>query len=76
MATPFRRDTRLDHVAARVVNATATGDTFVGAFAVVVVQGPLVDFDVRVAVERANSAASKSVQTEGAENAIPWLDEL
>ena len=57
----------------QVVDTTAAGDTFVGAYALAVVGG---DFDIRKAVEVANSAAAITVQRKGAQESIPWLDEL
>lgn len=62
----------------KVVDTTAAGDTFVGAYAVRVAQhiedGTF--FDLKAAVKWANVAASKTVEKEGAQNSIPWLDEL
>ncbi|KAL8815651.1 MAG: hypothetical protein Q9223_005238 [Gallowayella weberi] len=64
------------HVAAvkvaNVVDTTAAGDTFVGAYAVAIVNG----VDVGRAVEWANQAAARTVEREGAQEAIPWLDEV
>lgn len=57
----------------QVVDTTAAGDTFVGAYALAVVGG---GFDIRKAVEVANSAAAITVQRKGAQDSIPWLDEL
>ncbi|SPO05153.1 related to ribokinase [Cephalotrichum gorgonifer] len=64
------------HVEAQKVTAvdtTAAGDTFVGVYAVEVVKG---DFDVEKAVQLANRAASKTVLKKGAQESIPWRDEL
>ena len=61
-----------------VVDTTAAGDTFVGYYAVEVVryksQG--LAFDVHEAVMRANRAAAKTVEREGAIGSIPWMNEV
>ncbi|KAL8799494.1 MAG: hypothetical protein Q9182_005862, partial [Xanthomendoza sp. 2 TL-2023] len=57
---------------AKVVDTTAAGDTFVGAYAVAVVNG----VGIGRAVEWANQAAARTVEKEGAQGAIPWLDEV
>ncbi|KAF2754888.1 ribokinase-like protein [Pseudovirgaria hyperparasitica] len=63
-----------------VVDTTAAGDTFVGAYAVSVARashGPNpAKFDIASAVAFANRAASITVQRPGAQSAIPWLDEV
>ncbi|KAK5166440.1 putative ribokinase [Saxophila tyrrhenica] len=69
------------HVAARkvkVVDTTAAGDTFVGAYAVQRVQheGEAGSFDYKKALEFATGAAAKSVEKVGAMAAIPYLREL
>ncbi len=56
----------------RVIDTTAAGDTFVGAYAVVVATGR----GVERAVRWANRAAARTVQREGAQGAIPWADEV
>ncbi|OBT54387.1 hypothetical protein VE04_04293 [Pseudogymnoascus sp. 24MN13] len=56
-----------------VVDTTAAGDTFVGAYALEAVK---VDFDIDVAVRKANAAAAKTVGNRGAQVAIPWADEV
>ncbi|KAL8643490.1 MAG: hypothetical protein Q9210_007647 [Variospora velana] len=56
-----------------VIDTTAAGDTFVGAYAVAVVLG---EGSVRRAVEWANRAAGKCVMKEGAMEAIPWRGEV
>ncbi|GAP82484.1 putative ribokinase [Rosellinia necatrix] len=74
---------------AKVVDTTAAGDTFVGQYALDVVcaaagvakttttttttEG---DFDIEAAVRRANRAAAKTVERLGAQDSIPWRDEL
>ena len=61
-----------------VKDTTAAGDTFVGAYAVAVSRNRSHrSFQaVAKAVEWANRAAAKTVEREGAQVAIPWLDEV
>ena len=62
----------------RVVDTTAAGDTFVGAFAVEVVKsvrGKGEHVDVGTAVRSACRAATRAVEREGAISSIPWRDE-
>ncbi|KAL8667873.1 MAG: hypothetical protein Q9202_000338 [Teloschistes flavicans] len=56
-----------------VVDTTAAGDTFVGAYAVEIVTGGGI---VENAVIHANRAAAKTVEKEGAQSSIPWRDEV
>ena len=74
------RDGRSGDVPARDVKAldtTAAGDTFVGSYAVSATQHPMEqNFDIQSAVERATCASAITVQRHGAQDAIPWLDEL
>lgn len=56
----------------KVVDTTAAGDTFVGAYAVALLSGATVSD----AVERANRAAAVSVGRVGAQASIPWMDEV
>lgn len=56
-----------------VVDTTAAGDTFVGAYAVAVVRHKE---KVPLAVNWANEAASKTVERRGAQMAIPWGEEV
>lgn len=56
-----------------VVDTTAAGDTFIGAYAMEIVKG---DFRIASAVQKANSAAAVTVQRRGAQQSIPWMDEL
>ncbi|KAL9018420.1 MAG: hypothetical protein Q9185_004263 [Variospora sp. 1 TL-2023] len=65
----------------KVVDTTAAGDTFVGAYAVAVVLSGEEEEEgggggVRRAVEWANRAAGKCVMKEGAMEAIPWRGEV
>ena len=69
------------HVPARkvkVVDTTAAGDTFVGAYAVqrAMHEGKPSSFDYKSALDFATGAAAKSVEREGAMAAIPYLSEL
>ena len=61
-----------------VVDTTAAGDTFVGAYAVSVVnRDPSGEYmGVEEAVRRANRAAALTVQKHGAQDAIPYLGEV
>ena len=58
----------------KVVDTTAAGDTFVGAYAVAVVRkgGRVGEEDVRGACR----AAGRTVERRGAQEAIPWGDEV
>ncbi|KAH6856845.1 Ribokinase-like protein [Chaetomium sp. MPI-CAGE-AT-0009] len=63
-----------------VVDTTAAGDTFVGRYALDVVGGGGGGeggvFDIEAAVRKANRAAAKTVERAGAQDSIPWRDEL
>ncbi|KAI0393179.1 Ribokinase-like protein [Xylariaceae sp. FL0594] len=68
---------------ANVVDTTAAGDTFVGQYALEVVGASAKDqgkgeggFDIEAAVHKANRAAAKTVEKLGAQDSIPWRDEL
>jgi ribokinase len=72
---------RLPAVKAKVVDTTAAGDTFVGAFAVKLMDGvrktqgkeeDVIDDAITFAIR----AAGRAVEKPGAQNSIPWLDEL
>lgn len=58
---------------AKVVDTTAAGDTFVGMYALDVVSG---SFNIEEAVKKANRASAKTVERLGAQDSIPWRDEL
>ena len=74
------RDGRSSNCPARKVTAvdtTAAGDTFVGSYAVSAVRNRILPgFDIQSAVEQATQASAITVQRHGAQDAIPWLDEL
>jgi ribokinase len=57
----------------QVADTTAAGDTFVGAYALEVVNR---SFEIEMAVRKANRAAAKTGQRIGAQDSIPWRDEL
>ncbi|KAH8163288.1 hypothetical protein CIB48_g4960 [Xylaria polymorpha] len=64
---------------AKVVDTTAAGDTFVGQYALDVVGAGSrsgAAFDIEAAVHKANRAAAKTVEKLGAQDSIPWRDEL
>ncbi|KAI0132523.1 Ribokinase-like protein [Xylariales sp. AK1849] len=65
---------------AKVVDTTAAGDTFVGSYALAAVAakaaGTTSTFDIAGAVRRSNKAAAKTVEKLGAQDSIPWRDEL
>ncbi|KAF2649150.1 ribokinase [Lophiostoma macrostomum CBS 122681] len=64
----------------KVVDTTAAGDTFVGAYSVAVSRwrsgSGSADFDLDAAISHANRAASLTVQKKGAQSSIPWVDEV
>ncbi|KAF2179856.1 Ribokinase-like protein [Zopfia rhizophila CBS 207.26] len=64
----------------QVVDTTAAGDTFVGAYSVAVARWKSsfsgADFDLDSAITFANRAASMTVQKRGAQSSIPWVDEV
>lgn len=61
-----------------VVDTTAAGDTFVGQYALEVVgsKGQEGVFAIEAAVKKANKAAARTVERKGAQDSIPWRDEL
>lgn len=60
----------------KVIDTTAAGDTFVGAYAVQRARNLTETFDHGAALKFANLAASKTVERAGAMSAIPYLKEL
>ncbi|EFX03630.1 ribokinase [Grosmannia clavigera kw1407] len=63
---------------AHVVDTTGAGDTFAGQYALEVVHAAAEGkpFDCAAAVRRSNKAAAKTVQRRGAQDSIPWRDEV
>jgi ribokinase len=61
-----------------VVDTTAAGDTFVGAYAVEVGRAMRSGnpFNIHTAILSANAAAAKTVQKHGAQASIPFIDEI
>jgi ribokinase len=60
----------------KVVDTTAAGDTFVGAYAVEAVKDHIDEWDMEGAVKWACRAAGRTVEKKGAQSAIPWGSEL
>ncbi|KAF1935169.1 Ribokinase-like protein [Clathrospora elynae] len=64
----------------KVIDTTAAGDTFAGAYSVSVAHWKAMshgaDFDLDVAIANANRAASMTVQKAGAQSSIPSTDEV
>lgn len=58
-----------------VVDTTAAGDTFIGQYALGVVASPGT-FVIEAVVRKANYAAARTVERKGAQDSIPWRDEL
>jgi ribokinase len=56
-----------------VVDTTAAGDTFVGTYALEVVKEC---FNLKVAIEKANKAAARTIGKRGAQASIPWANEI
>ncbi|KAE8827873.1 hypothetical protein HRS9139_07092 [Pyrenophora teres f. teres] len=64
----------------KVVDTTAAGDTFAGAYTVAVARWKIMshgaDFNLDAAIAHANRAASMTVQKAGAQSSIPWANEV
>ncbi|KAF2745034.1 ribokinase-like protein [Sporormia fimetaria CBS 119925] len=64
----------------KVVDTTAAGDTFAGAYTVAVAKWKAAasgeEFDLDAAITHANCASSMTVQKAGAQSSIPWVDEV
>jgi len=58
----------------KVVDTTAAGDTFVGAYAVETVFGER--REIKEVVKVACKAAGRTCEKAGAQSAIPWADEV
>ena len=66
---------------AKVIDTTAAGDTFVGAYALRIASalenlGTVTGAVIGQAVEFAILAAARTIEKPGAQSAIPWLDDL
>jgi ribokinase len=68
----------IDAKRVRAVDTTTAGDTFVGAYAVAVVESmhPNGHFDIATAVRRACRAAEEAVKIEGTQESIPWKENV
>ncbi|KAH6895489.1 Ribokinase-like protein [Thelonectria olida] len=62
-------------ISTTVVDTTAAGDTFVGSYALSIVDQEQ-KFKIDEAVAKANKASAITVSREGAQVSIPWKDEL
>ncbi|KAI0378571.1 ribokinase [Hypomontagnella monticulosa] len=71
-----RKSTLIPAATTKVVDTTAAGDTFIGAYALSLVQNAGRGIDMEAALRAANKAASKTVARKGASISIPWRDEL
>lgn len=60
----------------KVLDTTAAGDTFVGAYAVHAVRSMQGEWDLEAAIQWACRAAGRTVEKKGAQSAIPWADEI
>ena len=60
----------------RVVDTTAAGDTFVGAYAVNILKDDVRRVATEDVVRLACKAAGRTVAKKGAQSAIPWADEV
>ncbi|TQV98741.1 hypothetical protein V2A60_007553 [Cordyceps javanica] len=74
-ATHDGKSALVDALKANVVDTTAAGDTFVGSYALSVVN-PTSNFDIDTAIRTANKASAITVSRRGAQVSIPWKDEL
>lgn len=61
----------------QIIDTTGAGDTFVGAYAVKTCEEKsLAGFDLPAVVKWANRAAARSVLRKGAQEAMPWREEM
>ncbi|KAL3952898.1 hypothetical protein ACCO45_012841 [Purpureocillium lilacinum] len=76
----YANATGSDHYPAfevKVEDTTGAGDTFTGAYASDYLrQKAKGTWDIRSAICRANKAAALTIQTVGAQDGIPWADEI
>ncbi|KAL9042345.1 MAG: hypothetical protein Q9214_003809 [Letrouitia sp. 1 TL-2023] len=60
-----------------VKDTTGAGDTFVGMYAVEVIQQKKRgQWDIEAAIKRACKASARTIERLGAQESIPWLDEI
>ncbi|KAH7017714.1 hypothetical protein EDB80DRAFT_874408 [Ilyonectria destructans] len=60
-----------------MIETTGAGDTFTGAYSSdYLCQKAKRTWDIRSAVVRANKAAAITIQNMGAQDGIPWVDEI
>lgn len=74
-ATDNGKSALVDALKANVVDTTAAGDTFVGSYALAVVNSTG-EFDIDTAIKASNKASAITVSRRGAQVSIPWKDEL
>ncbi|KAJ4164551.1 hypothetical protein LMH87_006221 [Akanthomyces muscarius] len=74
-ATHDGKSALVDALKASVVDTTAAGDTFVGSYALAVVNSTST-FDIDTAIRASNKASAITVSRRGAQVSIPWKDEL
>lgn len=74
-ATDDGKSALVDALKANVVDTTAAGDTFVGSYALAVVNSTST-FDIDTAIRASNKASAITVSRRGAQVSIPWKDEL
>ncbi len=60
----------------KVVDTTAAGDTWVGAYAVSAVRGHLAAKGIHEVVKYACKASARTVERKGAQKSIPWENEV
>ncbi|EGX91179.1 ribokinase [Cordyceps militaris CM01] len=74
-ATRDGKSALVDALKATVVDTTAAGDTFVGSYALAVVNSTGA-FDIDTAIRDSNKASAITVSRRGAQVSIPWRNEL
>ncbi|CEJ84621.1 Putative Ribokinase [[Torrubiella] hemipterigena] len=75
-ATSDGKSALIPALKANVVDTTAAGDTFVGSYALSVVEADGQKFDIESALKSATAASAITVSRRGAQVSIPWKDEL